>query len=161
MNSSKKIKFFVILFPTFAFFYLLFDLKIKSISCTSQFGPCSDRQYSELNQYLGKRLFSKIIIKDAKISRKLPSTLVINLELRPSDFKVGENLIVVNKQVYKADFSPPLLKFNIQNTQVILDVNHLGTNWQSTLQKLLTQSKISGKVPKIIDLRFSQPVLTY
>lgn len=139
----------------------IFSFKISKINCTTQFGPCSDRQYSQLNKFIGKRLISKFEIKDGQISKRLPDTLDIRLNLRPPDFKIGENLIVVNKEVYTAEYNPPILKFKISDSLVMLDLNHLPTNWQQSLQKLLTQSKISGKVPKVIDLRFAQPVLTY
>jgi len=61
----------------------------------------------------------------------------------------------------KADFVSPIIKTNIDGSEILLDINYLSDDWSSSLQKVLSRSKINSKVPKIIDLRFSQPVLTY
>lgn len=46
-------------------------------------------------------------------------------------------------------------------TQVLIDLSHQQQNWISTLQSILYRSKIQAKVPKTIDLRFSNPILKY
>jgi len=53
------------------------------------------------------------------------------------------------------------LIFAIGSTQVVVDLDNSPSNWPSSLQSILNRSKIGPKFPKIIDLRFSQPVLTY
>lgn len=45
--------------------------------------------------------------------------------------------------------------------QVIANLNHLPDGWEIALQSLLTRSKITGHTPKIIDLRFANPIVTY
>lgn len=44
---------------------------------------------------------------------------------------------------------------------IVLNIENLPSNWDTTLQFILNRSKISGKLPKIIDLRFKSPVVTY
>lgn len=44
---------------------------------------------------------------------------------------------------------------------IILTANDSSGDWYSSLQLILNRSKISTKLPKIIDLRFTNPVLTY
>lgn len=52
----------------------------------------------------------------------------------------------------------------IKNTTgqiIILSLIRQDTNWQYSLQAILTRSKIDGKVPQKIDLRFEDPVVVY
>lgn len=53
------------------------------------------------------------------------------------------------------------MDFAIGQSQVVVDLHNSPSNWPSSLQSILNRSKIGLKFPKIIDLRFSQPVLTY
>jgi cell division septal protein FtsQ len=47
------------------------------------------------------------------------------------------------------------------NTQVVVNLSHLAPNWYTTLQVILDRSKILTKIPRIIDLRFSSPIVTF
>jgi hypothetical protein len=53
------------------------------------------------------------------------------------------------------------LDFAIGAAQVVVDLDKSPSNWPSSLQSILNRSKMGLKFPKVIDLRFSQPVLTY
>jgi hypothetical protein len=44
---------------------------------------------------------------------------------------------------------------------VLLDLSHITSNWYTTLQVILTRSKILSKIPKVIDLRYSSPIVTF
>jgi cell division septal protein FtsQ len=46
-------------------------------------------------------------------------------------------------------------------TLVVVDLDYLPSNWDTTLHLILDRSKIQSKVPKTIDLRFSSPILKY
>jgi cell division septal protein FtsQ len=48
-----------------------------------------------------------------------------------------------------------------ENFIVLLDLSHITSNWYTTLQVILTRSKIQSKLPKVIDLRFSSPIVTF
>lgn len=67
--------------------------------------------------------------------------------------------------------SPGLQKADLQNgvltatlssgLTVIMDIKNLKPNWETTLQFILTRSKIAGKSLRTIDMRFLSPVITY
>ncbi len=44
---------------------------------------------------------------------------------------------------------------------IIMDVQNLKPDWETVLQFILTRSKIAGKVPKLIDLRYVSPIINY
>ena len=44
---------------------------------------------------------------------------------------------------------------------IILDIENPKENWETTLQSILNRSKITGESPKIIDMRFKSPIITY
>lgn len=44
---------------------------------------------------------------------------------------------------------------------IILDIANPKTNWETVLQSILNRSKITGESPKIIDMRFKLPIITY
>lgn len=48
-----------------------------------------------------------------------------------------------------------------KDLQVLLDTQNSPKNWSSSLQLILARSKIGSKIPRKIDLRFSNPVVTY
>lgn len=48
-----------------------------------------------------------------------------------------------------------------QATQVELDIDHSPAGWPASLQFVLTRSKIDGKIPSKIDLKFNHPMVTY
>ena len=47
------------------------------------------------------------------------------------------------------------------NTQIVVNLSHLAPNWYTTLQVILDRSKILTKIPRVIDLRFSSPIVTF
>ena len=67
--------------------------------------------------------------------------------------------------------SPGLIKSNLQNgvltatlssgLMIIMNINDLRPNWETTLQFILTRSKITCKIPKTIDMRYESPVINY
>lgn len=48
-----------------------------------------------------------------------------------------------------------------QGLRVVFDINNITDNWYSSLQLVLSRSKMSAKIPQIIDLRYTDPVLTF
>jgi hypothetical protein len=44
---------------------------------------------------------------------------------------------------------------------IILDIANPKANWETTLQSILSRSKITGESPEIIDMRFKMPIITY
>ena len=44
---------------------------------------------------------------------------------------------------------------------IILDIENPKENWETTLQSILNRSKITVESPKIIDMRFKSPIITY
>ena len=67
--------------------------------------------------------------------------------------------------------SPGPIKSDLQNgvltaplssgLTIIMDIKNLKPNWESALQFILTRSKIAGKIPKTIDMRYTSPVINY
>ena len=67
--------------------------------------------------------------------------------------------------------SPGPVKSDLQNgvltatlssgLTIILDIQNLKADWEASLQFILTRSKIAGKVPKSIDMRYASPVINY
>jgi cell division septal protein FtsQ len=46
-------------------------------------------------------------------------------------------------------------------SRIVFDINNLPDNWHYSLQIVLSRSKMSAKIPQIIDLRYTDPILTY
>lgn len=44
---------------------------------------------------------------------------------------------------------------------IILDITQTEPNWQTALQSIVNRSKIKGIQPKVIDLRYKSPIVTY
>ncbi len=45
--------------------------------------------------------------------------------------------------------------------EIVIDINNVANNWDTSLQSIWSRSKIDGKLMHKIDLRFSQPAVTY
>ena len=62
-----------------------------------------------------------------------------------------------------ATYSPPqTLTLHLPGSlQVILDTQNSPDNWPSSLQLILARSKIGDKIPRKIDLRYTNPVVSY
>jgi cell division septal protein FtsQ len=56
---------------------------------------------------------------------------------------------------------PRLTVYLPPDTSVILDLAHPAPDWYATLQVILERSKILNKLPKVIDLRFRSPTITF
>jgi cell division septal protein FtsQ len=54
-----------------------------------------------------------------------------------------------------------LTVFISDEQKVLLNLQNISPKWYNTLQVILERSKILSKIPKMIDLRFSDPVLTF
>ena len=50
---------------------------------------------------------------------------------------------------------------SIRQIEVVIGLKQQPSSWLSSLQLILDRSKMDSKTPKKIDLRFSQPVVTY
>ena len=55
----------------------------------------------------------------------------------------------------RLDFSLPPIN------SVVIDLDRLDSNWYTALQVILARSKMTGKIPRKVDLRYSRPVLEY
>ena len=54
------------------------------------------------------------------------------------------------------------LTIYLSNEQkVVLNLVHSPSNWYATLQVILERSKIHSKIQKVIDLRFTDPIITF
>ncbi len=45
--------------------------------------------------------------------------------------------------------------------EIVLNANNTPKGWNDSLQLIFTRSRIDGKVPRKIDLRFNNPIITY
>lgn len=90
-------------------FFIPNVVKVKSIECVSQFGPCSNQISDKLSLYKGtslknsKKRISVYLrtdasIKDFSVRLKLPSTLLVSLLEKKSRFA----LKLLNEEVYAA-----------------------------------------------------------
>lgn len=70
------------------------------------------------------------------------------------------NSLSIGQVVGKIE-SGELVVYFPENFTVLLDLSHIASNWYTTLQVILTRSKILTKMPKVIDLRFSSPIVTF
>jgi hypothetical protein len=198
----------------------------KRIECYTQYGNCPQVITDKISWLVGTKLLyslpgakvkeelkSVIEIKNIKLYRKLPKTLVLSLEMRKPIGTVGSQVLgmhvvaddegLIIGKTDKTNF--PLLlnsgKIGLgdklssmetdslkilgslnslstgqivgqiegkeltvyfpENFKVLLDLSHITSNWYTTLQVILTRSKILSKIPKVIDLRFSSPIVSF
>ena len=54
-----------------------------------------------------------------------------------------------------------LLIASNNGVEIVLDTEHVADNWDTSLQSIWARSKIDGKLMQKIDLRFSQPAVTF
>jgi len=54
-----------------------------------------------------------------------------------------------------------LVVYTPDSRQIIIDPQKPKSDWYPSLQSILSRSKIEAKLPKKIDLRFSQPIIIY
>jgi hypothetical protein len=74
---------------------------------------------------------------------------------------LGEISQMTQKPVSGKLDSHDLTVFISDEQKVLLNLQNLSPKWYNTLQVILERSKILSKIPKMIDLRFSDPVLTF
>lgn len=88
-----------------------------------------------------------------------------NLDQLDDDTLKAVNLLLIFVSKFgnssQAEFQSPIIKIQQNNTQILLDINYISSDWPDVLQKIFQSGRINHKTPKIVDLRFSQPVLTY
>lgn len=199
---------------------------IKKIDCFTQFGQCQSEYidtagflkgyplYQPLPRTILSQKYSSFIeIRSINFYRRLPSTLIISIELRKpigivSSSVLGAKAIVDDQglifdqannsalpllissqdiQLGSKITSDQLKAINILNiisaeignriygflsgseltahlsseSVIIVDTHQSFSNWGTSLQLILNRSKINGKMPRKIDLRFNNPIITY
>lgn len=199
---------------------------VKQVECYTQYGFCDQELLHQAEWLKATPLLfplprEKLIVsfsefpqvKSVNLYRRLPSTLVVKVDLRKPIGLVGPEVLgvssladsdgvifgqqsqsplpqlIISQPVGLGDkLSPAQIKAlqilsgvsnlvgdktigRIDNdrlvilisnsTQVVFDIDDLPSGWARTLQLILDRSKIQAKVPKLIDLRFSSPILTF
>lgn len=224
----------LLLFLIFAILFLTLGASVKhgyfnarQIQCFTQFGRCPD-YYSDNVSFLYKhplykpfprvQLYEKFSsypeIRSINFYRRLPSTIIVSIELRQpigtiTSSVLGAQAIVDDQGVVFNQTNHSLLpslilsqsEINIgskvdsrqltaikhlnymssllgskitgvlegvyltislpPNTTIIIDINQQSSAWAAPLQSIFGRSKIDGKIPRKIDLRFSSPIVTY
>lgn len=89
-----------------------------------------------------------VLTRDFKISDKLTRAEIQALKILGSTSYMSSSRLV-------GQLIGPDLTFNINSTQVLMNAP------SASLQQLLSRSRIDGKLPHKIDLRFSSPIVTY
>jgi len=214
----------------FGWWYSRGIVKANSIECYTQYGICSSDITEKLtwlsrtpllfplpHQKVTRQLSQFTQVKKAKLYRRLPSTLVVSIDLRKPlgiigpqvlgtkaiadeegvviglvdsstlpqlvadvkqpGYKIGDRISGLEGQAMKVlseigSISSKQIIGRLQDsklevllsespTQIWLDINYLPPNWKDSLQLILDRSKIQSKVLKIIDLRFTNPILSY
>jgi len=204
-------------------------LLAKKVECYTQYGPCPSYLAEGLDSFLATPLLrplpsarAKAVlsaypqIRSVALFRRLPSTLVVSVDLRrpigqvlgtksersqfalvdesgivfsqstgslalplltiPSPVELNTRLATTQVAAVQALHRLSLLGIGIPtgtivNTDLLVEMQnglHIVINlnrpipqWYSSLQVILDRSKISSKFPKKIDMRFTNPVLTY
>ena len=190
--------------------WLLAFFLAKHIECFTQYGSCPDKYNIVLQELYGYPLYFKLPrneynakfsifpdVAQVNLYRRLPSTIIANIQLRKAIGIVKSNVVdeqgVVlgiadnrsNLPVLEGEFNLAALQIlteisnltsqsvqgNLQDqtltvrlgnaVSVLIDLQKTRTAWYSPLQAILNRSKIDGKIPQKIDLRFTSPVVTY
>lgn len=79
-------------------------------------------------------------------------------------FKAAEMLVKISSltpEQITGYFSGQELRVKINDTDIILDPESSPNNWFSSLHSILNRSKMLDKLPKKVDMRYSQPVVTF
>ncbi len=64
--------------------------------------------------------------------------------------------------IQNASLSGNILEFSVLGAvQVVVDVNSELSDWPEALQQILKSGRIDGKLPRRVDLRFNNPIMTY
>ncbi len=95
--KSKVIQVVLILFSLGFGIYIIRQIKIESISCSSQYGKCDDHLEKELSQISGSNMFSsrkmvekvldsKIYIRNYSIYYNIPDKLEVNILVKKPNY---------------------------------------------------------------------------
>lgn len=118
-SVGRVIFFLLIIFAGAAYLFLPRYIKINSIFCKSQYGPCGERIDGKVLQSKGKSLFGarknikndlnkETAISDFSIQYKLPDKLEVNIITRKPFFGLsyeqGETVALVDKEGYVLSF---------------------------------------------------------
>lgn len=76
-------------------------------------------------------------------------------------FLLSEISLLTDKKISGKMEGDNLIVYLSDVTQVIINPQSLSPDWKYTLQLILDRSKIQAKVPKNIDLRFTNPILKF
>lgn len=203
-------------------------VKVRSISCKTQYGPCIPAEEERLQKFVGENiLFLKtgevraafgdyFLIREAYAQRVFPNKLAVFLERRKpltaietkgaegvflsdrdgvvlgfekdsalprlvidnaSGMTVGEraesNIIAASQLLYltyklgvvgdtlRGELVGDSLKIDLGGTAAYFDLAKDPRVSIGALQLILARAKVDGKLPKVADLRYSNPVLTY
>lgn len=91
---------------------------------------------------------------------------------KSKNIKMDPRLVVVSEVAsFLKDIQPNELNIKLNGSilttdisdgpVILLDTDHMPDNWKNTLQVILERSRIIGKYPLRIDLRFQSPILNY
>lgn len=213
MSTYKKPIFLIFTLPIIAALYWLVSgssfFTVQKIECFTQYGQCP-RELADVTSSLKNRKLLRPIPKPSlssypimnKISfyRRLPSTLVVNIELKKPIGIIDKSLIdesgvvlgqttssllprlisdeiseiqirslkllnlispLISGQLIGQLSSRTLSVKSVSSPEILIDMDKPSQTWYPALQLLLEKSKIDGKIPRIIDLRYKEPVLTY
>lgn len=89
-------------------------------------------------------------VTDRLSSEQLKALTILENISSLSDYRLTASLSGTSLSV---NFAPSL--------ELVIDVNRELSNWYPSLQHILARSKITAKMPRIIDLRFDNSVIVY
>jgi len=96
---------------------------------------------------------------------KLSGPVDLNTQLTPSHtsaLTAMQRLSQLGFGIPTGNLHATTLTAHMQNgLEIVINTDHSWSLWYSPLQLILDRSKISSKFPKKIDMRFTNPVLTY
>lgn len=203
---------------------LLSFLLISHIQCFTQFGSCPQQYLDTATPLLNRPIYYPLSksaifsqfksfpeIRSLSIHRRLPSTVVLSVQLRkpigtissrvlgastqalvddqglvysgvttsslprlliPDSIELGQpasatqlsalktlsSVVHISTIQLTGQLEGSVLTFLISpQTTVYVDVNKLPDDWPASLQSVFARSKIDGKLPHKIDMRFSHP----
>jgi len=219
----------ILLIPFLAVLYMLSSryLLARSVECYTQYGLCPEylvsglenlKDYPLLQPLPANRVRSELAsfpaVKSISLFRRLPSTLVVSIDLRhpvgqvlgsqssvyglvdeegvifsqsplplelpqlnmSQDIQPNTRLALSQSQAMSAlndiwQLTASLPVGSLEGTQltaslrsglnIIISVDQPASSWYPPLQSILDRSKMGSKLPKKIDMRFTNPVLMY
>ncbi len=95
-----------------------------------------------------------ILTREFKLSDKLSQPEIQSLKILNSISSFSNSRLV-------GQLNNAVLSFNLNSIQISASTDTLDSSWLASLQQLISRSRIDGKLPHKIDLRFSHPIVTY